>query len=240
MSGRHRFRFFVDRAGAAGDRLPLAPADARHLRVLRLADGDEVEVVDALGDAWDARVAGDAEVELVVRRGPSSEPATIELYAGALTGSKFDELVDGAVQAGATTITPVAGSGRGLERLRARRARLDRIARAAAKQSKRSLVPQVGMPIVPEELPAAGILLDASAPETLDRVVAGSSGAEPIRLLVGGAEGIEARLVDRLVAGGWQRARLGPTILRAELAAPVAVAIAAMLAPSRAAAERDG
>jgi hypothetical protein len=38
--------------------------------------------------------------------------------------------------------------------------------------------------------------------------------------------------VAELADAGWLRGRLGPTILRSELAAPVAVAIAAMHAPS--------
>lgn len=228
MSGRHRFRFFVDVVGAPGELVPLAPIDARHVHVLRMAEGDCVEAVDAAGAVWAARVTGDAAVELVEQLGSSTEPATtIELYAGALTGSKFDELVDAAVQAGAASITPVVASGRELERLRARRARLERIARAAAKQAKRSRVPAVFDPILADALADEGIIVDPGAPQPLDEVVA-AAGHSTLRLLVGGAEGIAPELVARLVDRGWRRARLGPTILRSELAAPIAVAIAAM------------
>lgn len=226
MSDRHRFRFFVDATGAPGACLPLAAIDAHHARVLRLADGHGVDVVDAEGTLWEAQVAG-ASVQLVASLDGSTEPAPIELYAGALTGAKFDELVDGAVQAGASLVVPFASNRRDLERLGARRARLERLARAAAKQSKRVLVPTIGAPIGVEELPDRGIVLDSSAPEALDRVVA-RSGLQPLRLLVGGADGIDHAVIAALVERGWTRARLGPTILRAELAAAVAVAVAAM------------
>lgn len=226
MSGRHRFRFFVDAVGAAGATVTLAPADARHLAVLRRSDGDRVEIVDRDGTTWDAVIRG-GDVELVERLQPHGELRAIELYAGALTGAKFDELVDGAVQAGAGAVVPVVATRREHDRLASRRPRLERISRAAAKQAKRSTVPVIGEPTMLDGLPDGGIVLDPAAPETLDRVLAAVEPG-PVRLLVGGADGLDHEAVDALVGRGWQRARLGPTVLRAELAAAVAVGIAAM------------
>lgn len=227
MSRRHRFRFFVEGHGAPGARLPLASADARHARVLRLAAEDTVEVVDVSGTSWLAKVA-DGVAEVVAPLPGGSEPVRIEVIAGALVGGRFDELVDASVQAGASLVVPFAPVRRDFERLGARQARLQRIARAAAKQSKRLIVPDVGEPIDTDGLCALppGIVVDPAAPEPLDDVVREHAGV--VRLLVGPAEGLDADLVATLVAAGWQRGRLGPTILRSELAAPVAVAIAAM------------
>lgn len=230
---RHVFRFFVDAVGEPGATVELAAADARHLQVLRLDGGASVEVVDADGVLWAAR-AGEGAVMLVEQRPTGATEPSIELVAGALVGGRFDELVDAAVQAGASLVVPFAASRRDLDRLAARRARLQRIARAAAKQSKRSVVPEVGMPIDTAALLAseAGIVVEPAAPELLDQVVRRHSSADaPVRLLVGPAEGLSGELVDALAERGWVRGRLGPTILRAELAAPVAVAIAAMHVP---------
>lgn len=228
----HRFRFFVEVPVAAGDRVPLAGTDVAHARVLRLADGDAIELVAADGGVWQARIEGAAAVvDRAASAGPDVPP--IELVAGALVGGRFDELVDGAVQAGAARIVPLVAGHRDAERLTARRSRLTRIARAAAKQAKRTSVPDVAEPVDHAQLlrGPTGIVLDATAPVALDRVVADmppASGGAPLRLLVGPAEGLDATLLASLVAGGWRPARLGPTILRAELAAAVAVAVAAM------------
>ena len=230
----HVFRFFVDAVGAPGAALPLAAADAQHADVLRLASSDVVEVVDSGGAVWEATITSGTATLGVRRTAASARRRDIVLVAGALVGGRFDELVDAAVQAGATSIVPLAHAPRDRERLGARRARLERIARSAAKQAKRDVVPTIGAPISPDELPAHGIVVDPAAPQLLDAVVRASSreGVDPITLLVGSADGLDAALVDRLAGSGWQRGRLGPTILRSELAAGVAVAIAAMHAPA--------
>lgn len=230
MSKRHQFRFFVDGTGEPGAALPLSKADAKHALVLRIGEEDVVEVVDPTGSVWLARLT-DGVAHVVSPAEAEREPAHIELVAGALVGGRFDELVDASVQAGASIVVPFTTTRRDAERLGARRARLQRIALAAAKQSKRTVLPDVTEPIDEDELRALGpgIVVDPGAPQQLDDVVRELQA--PIRLLVGPAEGLEPELVAELVDAGWQRGRLGPTILRAELAAPVAVAIAAMHAP---------
>lgn len=227
------FRFFVDASGTPGARVELAPVDAAHLRVLRLRAGSELEVIDGDGALWFARVDGEGVVLVEMRSESSSEPL-IELVAGALVGGRFDELVDGAVQAGATRIIPLALSAADAHRLGARRDRLQRIARSAAKQAKRATVPEVDAPILAQALldGPPGVIVDAGAPLALDDAVdVWTLEGAPLRLLVGSAAGLDHALVEQLVDRGWARGRLGPSILRAELAAAVAVAIAAMHAP---------
>jgi len=226
---RHRFRFFVGVVGQPGAVLDLEPVDVQHVRVLRLGAGDPVDVVDASGATWDARIVGAAAVELVTLREAGGREATIELVAGVLVGGRFDELVDGAVQAGATRIVPFAASAKDASRIEARRERLERIIRAAAKQAQRSVVPELAAPIDAAGLRAGppGIVVDPGAPQRLADVVAGESAA---RLLVGASDGLPAAFVLELVERGWRRGRIGPSILRSELAAPVAVGIAAMMA----------
>lgn len=222
----HRFRFFVAGAGAPGALHALAPGDVRHVRVLRLVVGDVVEAVDANGAVWDARIASPEQVELVAALERPAEPE-LELVAGVLLGGRFDDLVDGAVQAGVTRIVPFAGSDRDAQRIEARRERLERLIGSAAKQAKRTTVPELAIPIDRAQLRAGvgGIVVDPTAPQQLVDVLPPSG---PVRLLVGASEGLPASFVLELVGVGWQRGRLGPSILRSELAAPVAVAIAAM------------
>lgn len=234
---RHVFRFFVDVVGERGMVAQLAEGDARHARVLHGARaGTPIEVVTDGGTIWRARFDGaSGRVELLESTGVVREPG-IELLALVTVGGRTDELVDGAVQAGATWVVPVARSHREHAKVAARADRLGRIALAAAKQAKRAALPVVAAPLLVDELGGSGepgVVVDPAAPDPLDAVLDATwtDPDRPIRLLVGGADGFPPQLVEELVGAGWRRARLGPTILRAELAAAVAVAIATMHAP---------
>jgi 16S rRNA (uracil1498-N3)-methyltransferase len=232
----HVFRFFVDEAGAGvGARVQLDSFDARHARVLHGARTDErVEVVDGAGALWLASFDGTSgAVVLDEHLGEVEREPRIELLAFVTVGGRTDELVDGAVQAGATRIVPVVASPRDAAKVDARAERLARIATSAAKQAKRAAVPHVEPAIDSDALRGlpAGIVVDPDATTTLDEVVGRDPSSGAVRLLVGASDGFPAGLVEDLcAAAGWQRARLGPAILRSELAAAVAVAVAAMRA----------
>lgn len=237
MSGdaRHLFRFFVDDACSEGASVELDDFDARHARVLHGAHADgPVEVVDRDGVIWHGTFDGPTG-RLVIgdRIGEVQEP-TIVVFAFVTVGGRTDELVDAAVQAGATRIVPVIRNGRDRAKVDRRWDRLMRISTTAAKQAKRGSIPLVTTAVEAGtlvEMPG-GIIVDPDAPRLLDEVVRDGASGAPIRLLVGAADGFPDGLVEELEAAGWQRGRLGPTTLRAELAAGVAVAIAAMHAPS--------
>lgn len=229
---RHVFRFFVDAVGAAGATVELDAFDARHARVLHGAHADgPVEVVGSDGAIWHGTfdgptgrlTLGDAPVARI------DEP-TIVVFAIVTVGGRTDELVDAAVQAGATRIVPVVRSGKDRAKVDARRERLTRIATTAAKQAKRGSVPTIAAALDAAQLAGepAGIVVDPEAPALLDEVVRAIAPDAPIRLLLGSSDGFAPGMLDELVAAGWERGRLGPTILRAELAAGVAVAIASM------------
>jgi RsmE family RNA methyltransferase len=230
-SGQHVFRFFVDSSGGPGARVQLAAPDVEHLRVLRLEAGAKVEVVDANRVSWVATV-DDAAPGIVVLGdiGVAVVEPVIELFACVRVGGRYDDLVDAAVQAGATRVVPIVTCARDAERIGARHARVTRIAATAAKQAKRGSVPVVEQPVSVDELLVGppGIVVAPDAPDLLDAVVGSLEAGSTVRLLVGAADGFPDGLVAQLVDAGWTRGRLGPTILRAELAAAVAVAIAAM------------
>lgn len=225
----HRFRFFVDVVAVRGAQVTLSSADAAHARVLRLAEGDGIDVVDSAGTVWDAAYVSHGAVRLIDVVVDGSARGGIELIAGVLTGAKFDELVDHAVQAGATRIVPLATTPRDHARILARRERLQRIAAAAAKQSHQSRIAQIASPITHAELLELepGLVLDAAASDRITDVDVASD--TEVRVLVGPADGLDDTLVGELVRGGWRGVRLGRSILRAELAAGVAVATIDML-----------
>lgn len=226
----HRFRFFLDATGAVGDEVELCAEDARHLRVIRAAPGVQVEAVDARGALFDAVVTGASSVELVAlrREGPDDVPPVV-LYAGVLAGNRWDALLDGAVQAGATRIVPLAQSSRELMQVERRAARARRVIEAAAKQSKRIVLPEVAEAIRYAELVdvAPGVVLDERTDRALiDLLAAHGQASGELAVVVGAASGLPLALVRELSDAGWQLGSLGPTVLRSELAAAVGVSIA--------------
>lgn len=231
----HVYRFFIDGDGGAGARVVLGASDADHARVLRADDSSvRVEAVDGAGVVWSAELDASAGVLVLGAPIEVTREHPIIVYAGVRVGGRYDELVDGAVQAGATVVVPVVGPARDAGRIDQRHDRVQRIAIAAAKQAKRASVPLVlpalRFEALVDELP--GIVVDPDAPHGLDDVVRSGEPGAPVRLLIGAADGFPRDLVAQLESAGWRRGRLGPTILRAELAAAVAVAIAAMHAPT--------
>jgi 16S rRNA (uracil1498-N3)-methyltransferase len=147
---RLRDRFFVEGVHAAGERVAFAPDDARKLAtVLRAQDGDTVEVVDSGGNAWatvlavaDGAVRGTLTAALPR---PSRELGIAVTIAQAIPkGQKMELVVEKATELGAAAIVPfrsrrVVGDRTGDHK----RERWQRIARGAAQQSGRSVVPAI-------------------------------------------------------------------------------------------------
>ena len=148
-------RFFIDAPTDAfqlGGRFELPPKTARHAgRSLRLAAGEIVELFNGTGAAWSGPVGfsdASAWVELEHRTDRTAEsPLAITLLQSLVAPEKADWIVEKAVEAGISeivfmpaerSVTKLAG-----ERLEKRLARLTDIARSAAEQCGRNVVPLV-------------------------------------------------------------------------------------------------
>ena len=220
-------RFFVAPGTVAGrDRLPL-PGELEHQvrRVLRLRDGAQVVLLE--GDGAEARCVIRGEELIVAERRPSSgEPRhRLTVVQALLKGDGLEEAIRAATEVGvaafelAVTERTIARglSSRKLERLRS-------VAREAAEQSERGMVPTVGAPRPLAELigPGSVVLWERGSPEQ-----PGLAALEPpaARLIIGPEGGFtpgEVRVAER---AGATLAGLGPRILRAASVAPVAAAV---------------
>jgi 16S rRNA (uracil1498-N3)-methyltransferase len=226
----HRFRCFVAGECAIGDEVALSAADAHHMDVIRAREGERIDIVDGAGTLFDAAIITSSTVRVVAQLGASpAQFGQIVLYAGVLTGQRWDALVDGAVQAGVARIIPVAQNQKDASRCDDRRERAHRVAEAAAKQSKRRQVPEITAAVLADGVPRrpAGIVLDAVAGRPLIDVARDIEVEETLPILIGPASGLESWLVNDLVENGWLSASLGDSVLRAELAAAVAVSCVA-------------
>ena len=219
-------RFFVPPGTVAGrDRLPL-PGELEHQvrRVLRLRDGAEVVLLE--GDGTEARCAVHGAELVVTERRPSiGEPRhRLTVVQALLKGDGLEEAIRAATEVGvaafelAVTDRAVARalSPRKLERLRS-------VAREAAEQSERGLVPPVEAPRPLAELIGPGAVL------LWERGGAHQPGLAaldaPTRLVIGPEGGFTPDEVAAAERAGATLAGLGPRILRAASVAPVAAAV---------------
>jgi 16S rRNA (uracil1498-N3)-methyltransferase len=146
-----RDRFFVEGTHAAGSRVELAPSDARKLvTVLRRKTGDAAQVVDAAGTAFTARldVVGKAVFALLDAAIGGAEVREaglrIVLAQSIPKGQKMDVIVEKATELGVAAIVPLRSARVEGERTGDhKRARWQRIAQSAARQSGRARIPPV-------------------------------------------------------------------------------------------------
>jgi 16S rRNA (uracil1498-N3)-methyltransferase len=219
-------RFFVDPGAMAGDRFPL-PASIAHQvqRVLRLRDGDEIVLLDGAGDEAHCRLeGGDCIVEARVAAGGESRHR-LTVWQALLRGNHLDPVIRHGTEVGIARFGLIVSercvardvSPQRLERLRA-------IAREAAEQSERGVVPDVDAPVpLTEALAEAGpgsvLLFERHAGLRLTELPL------PPDLVIGPEGGFTPDEVALAERAGLTIAGLGPRILRSETVAVTAAAV---------------
>lgn len=240
----HRFFLTGPLADGVESPLELSAADVHHaVDVLRLRVGEQIDVVEPSARVWRVavtQVGADGVWGEVLREIPAVASPHVTLFQGVAKGEKMDAIVRQATEVGAERIVPVL-TARSVVQLDARK-RIDRgerwrrVAQAAAKQAKRTSIPAVADPITLRE--ASGELAGYDGVIVVWEESAGGPGIdaavrsfapEPdsrIALVVGPEGGLTAEEVEALGALGAVSATLGPTILRTETAAVVALSLA--------------
>ena len=173
-------RFHVRAESAAGERVSFDADEAHHLaRVLRLGPGDVVQAVDGHGHELTVRVTevgAHGALGLVVSRTArrTESPLDLTLVQGIVKGDKLESIIRMATELGVCRVAPVV-----TERTIARAAparwphrleRWRRVAKEAAKQSGRAVIPEI----------------DAAADAR--RVDGVAAAAGPRRVLLGGRD----------------------------------------------------
>lgn len=240
-------RFFLEQALPDTNglvRLPLSDADVHHASaVLRLRKGDDIEVVEPGGTrVWSAVIeqASSAGVDAVVTaRLAKADGPKVTLVQGVAKGDKMDAIVRQAVEVGADGIMPALTERTVVKLVASKRVgkgeRWRRVAKAAAEQSHRDSVPAVHDPAPLKELlprladfDATVVLWEESADPGIEAALA-SLAENPfprIALVIGPEGGLSADEVAQLKSVGAVTATLGPSILRTETAAVVALTLA--------------
>ena len=230
------YHFFVRPDQVGGGEAVITGSDVNHIgNVLRMKPGEKV-LLSAGGD-WEylceIREITREEVRLDVIEGEQSVkelPAEITLYQGLPKSDKMELIIQKAVELGAYRIVPVA-TRNAVVKLDEKKAaqkvsRWNSIAMAAAKQSKRSMVPEVsGVMSFREALleasDYAGKLFPYENAEgiraTREAVAAVRPGTD-IAVFIGPEGGFDPSEVQAAEAAGFIPVTLGKRILRTETA----------------------
>ena len=216
-------RFFVAPEAMNAERFPLPAAIARQVRsVLRLGDGDRIVLLPGDGSEATCRLEGDACV-VEDRRPVVGEPRhRLTVVQALLKGDALEEVVQHATEIGVAAFRLVVTercvareiSTRKLDRLRT-------IAREAAEQSERGIVPSIVEPVpLRQALESGSVLLhERHAGPRLGELAPASS------VVIGPEGGFSDREVDAARVAGVVLAGLGPRILRSETVAVAAASV---------------
>lgn len=234
-------RFFAppDAVVAAGATLTLAEEDATHIaRVLRLTPGERLIVIAGPGREALAEIvtAGAKAVtaRIVALRSVQREPElAVRLVQGVAKGEKMDYIVQKATELGVAEFVPVQ-TDRAVVRLDRERGeekalRWQRIAREAAQQCGRTVVPSVRAPqSFAQALTAPADLRilpwEGEATRGLRETLADwRHQTGTIAVFIGPEGGFADSEVAAARAAGCLPVSLGPRILRTETAGPAAL-----------------
>lgn len=224
--------FFVDPDDVEAEQARLRGDDARHLVVvLRARSGQSVSVSDGRGVVWQGRFAraeDDAVLVTLTERFERPDAAPRITVVHALPKQrKLDEVVQRLTEVGVRRIVPVS-SARSEVRLDAVKAdkavvRWRAVALAAAKQSRRSILPDIA-PVTTWSAafaqPGAGVTFWEESTVPLRAVLSAFDDPPEVTVAIGPEGGLTPAEVT---ATGLPHASLGDTILRTETAALVAV-----------------
>jgi 16S rRNA (uracil1498-N3)-methyltransferase len=225
-----RHRIFSPGPFSAETELQVSGDEFHHAaRVVRVREGEEVEVFDGKGKLASGRVVslGTTSLSVAVERElPGREsPLPITLAMAIIQLEKFEIVLQKATELGVHSIIPVVSERVDIraERYRGKTERWEKIIFEAVKQCGRAILPTLEPPASFEQVVArdgARILFDADADPTPMQPPAGA-----VTLLIGPEGGWSENELRLARESGCTFQRLGPRRLRAETAAMTATAV---------------
>ena len=231
------YQFFVEPGQIQGRRIIITGSDVNHIRnVLRMKPGEEIAVSNGTdGREYRCGIESFTEDEVIcslrfVKEDGVELPSRIHLFQGLPKADKMELIVQMAVELGAYEVIPVAAR-RCVVRLDEKKAasRISRwqgIAEAAAKQSRRGIIPQVHPVMNMREAVAYARTMEVKlipyelaenmghTKEVLEAVKPGTD----IAVFIGPEGGFEQEEIELAMAAGIEPVTLGRRILRTETA----------------------
>lgn len=236
-------QFFAEPSRIREGQAVLEGADVNHMKnVLRMRQGEEVKISDGAGKVYRCRVGayedGRAVLDILEELETDTElPSEIWLFQGLPKGDKMDWIVQKAVELGVYRIVPFRAS-RSVVKLDEKKAgkkcgRWQTVAKGAAEQSGRGVIPEVGqVQDFREALRTAGSLDRILIPYELERgmaetvkVIEDIAPGQSVGIFIGPEGGFEKEEIELAVQHGAVPVSLGKRILRTETAGLTALSI---------------
>ena len=230
--------FFVEPSAIGKQEIRITGTDVNHIKnVLRMKEGEELSIGNGMDDTeYRCEIDRFTEDEVVCRIRFIKEegvelPAKIYLFQGLPKADKMELIIQKAVELGAYEVIPVATK-RAVVKLdekkaKSKIARWQAISEAAAKQSKRALIPQVHQVMTMQEAVAYAAKMDekaipyelAEGMEATGRwVQRATETAGSIAVFIGPEGGFDEAEIRMAEEAGITPISLGRRILRTETA----------------------
>ena len=231
------YQFFVEPCQIQGNRIVITGKDVNHIKnVLRMKKGEEIAISNGCdGKEYRCGIEDFTEDEVIctlrfIKEDALELPAKVYLFQGLPKADKMELIIQKAVELGAYQVIPVACK-RSVVKLdekkaKSKIARWQGIAEAAAKQSKRGIIPQVKdvmtlkeaisysecckVRLLPYEL--------AEGMEQTKQIISGLKPGEDVAVFIGPEGGFEEAEVKAAMESKVIPITLGKRILRTETA----------------------
>lgn len=231
------YQFFVEPSQIQGNRIVITGKDVNHIKnVLRMKQGEEISVSNGMdGKDYRCGIEELLEEEIIcslrfIKEDGIELPSKVYLFQGLPKADKMELIIQKAVELGVYAVIPVSCK-RAVVKLdekkaKSKIARWQQIAEAAAKQSKRSIIPEVKsvmsmkeavafagqcqVKLIPYEL--------AEGMEKTKEIIDSLKPGEDVAIFIGPEGGFEESEVGLAVENGIEPITLGKRILRTETA----------------------
>ena len=164
------YQFFIEDENAAEDFVTIEGSDVNHIKnVLRMKPGEKIRVCTRNGQNYFCSISDITEsfvrADILEKEAESTElPCRIYLFQGLPKNDKMEWIIQKTVELGVYEVIPVAMKNCVVKlddkKAKSKVTRWQAIAESAAKQSKRSLIPEVKMPMSYKEAVAYAKKLD--------------------------------------------------------------------------------
>lgn len=236
-------KFFVTGDKITENSIIIDTSDAAHIsRVLRLSEGDSITVCDGMGTDYDAVIEKTEEKSIICSvksRYPSCTEPNIEvtLFQGLPKASKMEYIIQKTTELGITKIVPVKLA-RCVVRIdsekdaKKKTDRWRKISEAAAKQSGRGIVPEIGDIVTLDEvLKQRGeydlffVPYECEEQKTLREILLSKENVKKVGFIIGPEGGFDLNEAEKIRKSGISTVTLGKRILRTETAGEAVTAM---------------
>ncbi len=230
--------------GEITDGLVIAGEDGHHLSdVVRLKCGENLRVSDHVGNSFLCEVTsvskGQISIKVLEELESTELPGSIILFQAVPKGERMETIIEKCVELGVDMIVPVTMQNCVVKleekKIPAKIKRWQAIADSAAKQCKRSVMPQVKEPVSLKEAIALSLDLGveinivpyecAEGMKATAEVLADMKADSKVAIYIGPEGGYSPLEVDMLAEAGGRVVSLGKRILRTDTAAIATVSM---------------